>query len=267
MNMSSNRHRFQEVMEKHLGCSDPAKLPTYKAKLEAVIVDAQLSSELLDALKIDAPSTYFKAVLSLVEAIVSIKRGHHSWAIVKLYYSCFYLVRFAFAIRSIGVVRCKKIYTLSSVVNSAPIHRSGKGDHKVLIGAFVSEYSKTEKILSNSIEGVCVFDWLMNKRELVHYRDATFREPDLHYFEKSILTGQISHWITAYLSDTTLVYCFQEEHACLAIPLTFCRELTIEYNNIGFKSIITENQRKVIHSILNESGLLKNEDITNLLLS
>lgn len=266
MNMSSNRHRFQEVLENHLGCPDPSQLKSYKPAFEAVVVDDDLSGKLTRALALDAGSTYYKAALSLVEAMTSIHRGYHSWAVVKLYYASFYLVRFAFAVRSVGIFRCATLYTLSTIQGSKAVRRSGKGDHKTILDAFIKDYENTEKLLSNKINNEYTFRWIMDRRETVHYRDATFNEPSLLHFDKSLSSGDLAKWISIYLNDRSYVYCFLESHACLAIPLIFCHELLEEAAAAGLTNLLTADQKNVIFALLEDAGASQVEQVKALLL-
>ena len=95
--MSSDRFKVQVAIEKEIGCSDPSQLTAqkghFKQKIQAITVTGNLLSSLELAAAADASDTYFKALLSIAEALDGIARGTHSWAIVKLYYSVFYLLR------------------------------------------------------------------------------------------------------------------------------------------------------------------------------
>ncbi|WP_156911961.1 hypothetical protein [Kaistia adipata] len=266
MNTSSSRHRFQEVLENHLGCPEPSQLKSFRPAFEALIVDDNLSGELSHALVQDASSTYFKAALSMVEAMVSIHRGYHSWAVVKLYYASFYLVRLAFAVRRHGIFRCGTLYTLNTSRGSKPTKRPGKGDHKVILDAFIKDYESSEGILSNKINNEHTFRWLMDRRETVHYRDATFNEPDLPHFDRSLSNGELSKWISIYLGDSNLVYCFLEGHACLAVPLKFCDQILNEAASVGLINLLTPEQKNVILSLLNEAHASDVAEIKSLLL-
>ena len=149
MNTNSNRHQFQEVLENYLGCPDPSQLKSYKSAFESIAVSESLSHDLTNALEQDVRSTYFKAAISIAEAMASIRKGHHSWAVIKLYYASFYLVRVAYAVRGYGIFRCGTLYTLHVSKTSQPIKRAGKGDHKVILNAFIKDYESSELLLSN----------------------------------------------------------------------------------------------------------------------
>ncbi|MGV1769962.1 hypothetical protein ACQZ6B_07285 [Agrobacterium vitis] len=265
MNTSSNRHRFQEVLETHLECPDPSQLKSYKSTFEALAVDDDLSSNLTRALKQDASSTYYKAALSIAEAMASINRGYQSWAVIKLYYASFYLIRLAFAFRGHGIFRCGTLYTLKVSQGSHPVKRSGKGDHKVILDAFIKDYGDFEEILSNKINGEHTFSWLMSKRESVHYRDATFNEPNLVHFNMSLSNGDLGKWVSTYLNDTSLIYCFLEDHACLAVPLSFCRQILNEAAHSGFVNLLSLDQKNVILSLIGEAGASNIAEIKDLL--
>ncbi|MBB3589378.1 hypothetical protein [Sphingomonas sp. BK481] len=265
MNTSSNRHQFQEVIERYLGCPDPSQLKSYKSTFEAMSVSDALSSDLTRALKQDVRSTYYKAAISIAEAMVSIRKGYHSWAVIKLYYASFYLVRVAYAVRGYGIFRCGTLYTLHVSRNSQPIKRSGKGDHKVILNAFIKDYEGSEILLSNKINGQHTFEWLMGKRETVNYRDATFSEPGLSHFESSLSNGSLDSWITTYLNDASSIYCFLEDHAGLAVPLCFCRQILDEATDGGLVNLLSQDQQDVIATLLGEACTTGIDEIKALL--
>lgn len=266
MNTSSNRYRFQEVLEHYLGCHDPTLIGSYKIKFENVRVTKELEHDLECAIEQDACSIFYKASLSIADAVASIYRGYYSWAVVKLYYATFYLVRLAFAVRGYGVFRCSSIYTLKASQGAIPQKRqNGKGDHKILINAFIDDYSRSEPILSNKIDDKNTFEWLMGKREAIHYKDATFNEPQNAHFDSSLSGRDLGKWISEYLKRENTVYCFLEGHACLAIPLVFCRDIVDEAENRDVDIFLRPEQQNVIQTLLNEAGLRKEPTINELL--
>lgn len=265
MSMSSDRFRVQKLIELEIGCSDPESLKLYKSAFESLTVSPALQTQLIAASCGDAAGLYFKAILSISEAILALSRGYHSWAVVKLYYAVFYLSRCIFAARSLTLIKCSGIYTLQTVVGASPVKRDkGKfrgqdirGDHKTVLATYISDIGASDKILSNRIDGDTVFEWMMKRREDVHYRAPTFREPDLYIFDANILSGdKLVFWINQYLSDDDFVYCFLEDHCCLATPLKFAQQAKSELAaSFSGEPMLSDTQAGVIEAILHDTGV------------
>lgn len=262
---SSDRFQVQQLIELELGCSDPEQLKTFKLAFESLTVSAALQGQLVAAACCDAAGLYFKALLSISEAVLALSRGRHSWAVVKLYYSVFFLTRCIFAARSLVIVKCSGIYTLKTAIGANPIRRDkGKfrghdirGDHKTVLATYVQEVGQHDKILSNRIDGDTVFEWMMKRREDVHYRAPTFFEPDFVNFEISInKDGKLAYWVDQYLSDVDFLYCFQENHCCLATALKFAQQAKLELaTSFAGQTLISERQAHVIETMLHGTGV------------
>ena len=221
-------------------------------------VTPTLYPELAAAIKSDSNGIYFKSILSIAEALNAISRGYHSWAVVKLYYSVFYLVRFLFAVRGIAFLKCSGIFSLQIKDGMTPIKRDCgkfeemaiKGDHKTLLVAFMREYGNTEKILSNNLDGKTPIQWMMSEREAVNYRDVSFFEPDFEHFYPGIKSDGLDHWVNIYLSDENFIYCFLPEHCSLATALKLTQQCAKEFASKNSDSILSDEQRKTIEGLM-----------------
>lgn len=265
--MNSDRFEVQQVIEKELECPSPDQIKSFKAKFEALSVTTALQEKLEEASKNDAAGLYFKAILSISEAIQAISKGRHSWSIVKMYYAAFYLTRCIFLARSLAVVKCAGIYTIEIKDGSKPIKRdtgkfrsqSIRGDHITTLATYVSDIGKDDKILSNKILEQSVFEWLMTRREEVHYRIPTFHEPEFRSFEETIQSeGKLTYWIETYLEDDDFIFCFLENHCGLATPLKFAQqassELKTKYPELD---LMTRKRSDAIKSILSGTEIPK----------
>lgn len=235
--MSSDRFEVQAAIESEIGCDDPSELTAkkglFKQRIEAISLTEQLLKTLERAAASDAANTYFKALLTIVEAFEGIVRGTHSWAVVKLYYSTFYLLRCRMAGMGCVFFKCAgNIYSVSLHQGATPILRSkGKflgsdirGDHKTTIATYVTDVGKGDALLTNTIESESVFQWMMKARENIHYRSPKFLEPEFGHFEDGLFSEQgLSYWIDKYLQDSSLVYCFLKEHCSLATSLVLAQ--------------------------------------------
>ncbi|MFG0593626.1 hypothetical protein ACF8OH_03835 [Delftia sp. WSY_9] len=263
--MSSKRFKAQILIEQEIGCSDPAQLAVdkvlFKKKIESLQVSDALIVRLEEATASDAADTFFKALLSIVEALDSIARGGHSWAIVKLYYSAFYLLRCRMAGFNHVFFKCAgNIYSVELVKNSTPVLRSkGKfrgsdirGDHKTIIATYVNNFAPNDILLSNTIEQISVFEWMMSAREEINYRSPDFVEPLLGHFDKALFSSEgLAYWVNKYLRDPTLVHCFLRDHCCLATPLVLARDVLSGYIGRFNRRPIESDQAEFLGSRLN----------------
>lgn len=266
--MSFDRYRVQSAVELDIGCTDLKKWLSYHSQFENYEVTESRKERLLVELKKDASDIYFKAIFSIADAINGLFHGRHSWSVIKVYYSVFFLLRCSLATKNIAFLKNKGIYTLSLEEGEKPEKRdkgkqNGKnitGDHKTTIATFISISLDTDILLSNKVNDKYVYDWLMELRNQVNYQERTFSEPNNKYFfsslfDKSRLKGQIE----TYLNDDTYVYCFDEDHCALAAPLKLAaivRQQLFEF--IDFEPIESE-KRSAIEKLLSDSQLTQSE--------
>jgi hypothetical protein len=241
--MSSDRFQVQVEIEKIISCPDPSQLGLQKTYFKGEIAKISISESQLSVLnpaaKLDASGTFFKALLSIVEAIEGLARGGHSWAVVKLYYSAFYLLRFKMTAMGHVFFKCAgTIYSVELKKNAVPIERSkGKfagsdvrGDHKTIMATYINHIGIRDNLLTNKIGVQSVFEWMMSAREDVHYRRPTFSEPALGlFFDDLFAEAGLANWINKYLNDPYMVHCFLAEHCCLATPLVLARTALSEH--------------------------------------
>lgn len=264
------------LIEAAIGCPDPIKLGSYQQKF----VDFSLSPEQLDifreALIDDASDTFYKGALTLIEAITSVENGYQSWAIVKLYYSVFYLVRAFFGTRDLGIVKCGSgMYTLKLEPGAKVIKRTGvkhnglevRGDHKTTTFIFEKEFGSDELILSNKIDDHTVFEWMMSAREDINYRHPTFSEPDMDFFHSSITNkGGLEHWLKIYITDENGLYIFQEDHCCLATPLHLLKKVRQDFKSrLSIENPLNNEQQSSLIKLITNAGLDKSSALLALI--
>jgi len=224
--MSSNRNQAQEFCEAIVGAKDPDSWNQKQSQFEQIILSKEVSGELRELLIEDAKSFYYKGMLSLFEALVSAIRGGYSWATVKMYYSTYYCLRCILCINGCALIRNKALYTLHAEVGATPRKNSNRhynSTHKGTIRHFIDLYKSTDSLQSNTIEGLNPYLWLMEKREHINYRVNAFQEPGCYDFweiaheQRSV--EEFKALIHRYLIDEVFIYCFQEDHAILALPM------------------------------------------------
>jgi hypothetical protein len=239
MNMHSNRNHAQEYCENLIGANTLEDWKLGQKHFEAIVLSQEQSDKLKFALNEDCQCFYFKGLISLTEGICSAKRHGYSWATVKLYYSVYYLLRCLFCIDQYAIIRNKSLYLLKATTGSSAVKKSNKkynSTHEGTIHYFIDTHKDSDLLQSNSIEGLCPYLWLMDKREHINYRVSAFLDPECYDFWQAIhertSTDKFNRTISEYISDRSFTYCFQEDHAILAFPIALAvRARQILINN------------------------------------
>jgi hypothetical protein len=244
--MSSDRLQFQTWVENELGCTNPTQWGTFKLQLNALTLQTPKLEDAQAALAIDAISLFTKALISFCGGVHDIASGHINWGLVKLYYSLFYSSRANLCSKRQGLVRNQSWYRLDlTSANKVAMRLVGgryRNDHDATLHLYEDLYGRGDPLLSNSVDSKPPFEWMMETRNLVHYRLAFFSDPEFpsHIrptFDFSDL-AKVAEQLDEYLKDATNTLTFQSEHAWIAIP---------------FKQIIQTGReirtRKLAHSI------------------
>lgn len=224
--MNFKRNRAQLLCEQLLGCQDPDSWAQNRNNFESYSLTQSDQSILANCLCEDSKDFYYKGLLSLSEAINSIDRRLYSWSTVKLYYSVYYFLRCTMAIRRYAVIRNQQLYILKAAVGAKPHKKNNRrynSTHQGTINHFIDLFKSRDKLQDNQIDGVNPYVWLMNRRDQIHYRERSFHDPDCSDFweeiSKYVVSGNIGSLLELYISDSKFLYCFQEDHACLALPI------------------------------------------------
>lgn len=248
MNISFDRHRAQLRCETILSCTT---LEQWKlADFRNLQLDKSQASLLSSELRDDAKDLYFKGLLSFFEALKSVESKLFSWATVKFYYSLYYFLRCTMAVNGVALVRQKSLFYLKALEGESPVSKSNKkynSDHSGTINFYIDLFS-SDLLLSQSIDTTNAYDWLMNKREQVNYRERHFNEPSYSEFwdviANQIANGNFEKILKDYIHDKYIL-CFQEEHAVLGIPIKRAL-LTKEKLDAESIDISLSNERKKI---------------------
>lgn len=222
MSTNFSRHRAQLRCESIFNCTTPDQWKGIDFK--SLQLDRAQANLLSLDLKEDAKDIYFKGVLSFFEAIKSIHSKLYSWATVKIYYSLYYFIRSAMAANDVALIRHKSLFYLRANEGEQPISKRNKkysSDHSGTINYFIDLFS-SDILLSQPIGTTNAYEWILNKREQINYRERTFNEPShsdfWDYIASQVVNGNLEKLINDYYFDKYIL-CFQEENAILAIPL------------------------------------------------
>lgn len=254
MNTNFDRNRAQLRCENFLNCSTLELWD--KADFKSLILTASQSYSLMSDLNEDAKNLYFKGVLSLFEAIKSINAVLFSWGTIKIYYSVYYFLRSTLALSGVAIIRQKSLYYLKASNGESPVKKSAKrynSDHSGTINHFIDLFSTSDILLSQIIDDTNAYDWLMQRREQVNYRERTFNEPSYSTFWEYIATqiqvGNLEKLINDYVQDNYIL-CFQEENAPLAIPLKRALLTKDKFNKQGINTDLTMDQKSILGNLL-----------------
>lgn len=147
------------------------------------------------------------------------------------------------------------MYRLELSPNSSPYNTGNKKyntTHEGTINHYRDLYGAADLLLSNKIDDCDAYEWMMNAREIVNYRCATFLEPghlDIwSQYAESIEDNTIIELFDSILSDQKYVYPFQEEYAVIAIPL---KRLLQTIQDLGDAGLLNEFQTEKIGYLQN----------------
>jgi len=224
--MIFDRYRVQLRCEKLVGAADLQAWMRERNTFESLELGTKECSVLEADLQEDAKDIYFKGLLSLCEAICSINRNLYSWATVKLYYSVFYFLRSSLAAKGYAIVRNKSLYLLRVHRGERPKKKDAKryrSDHTGMINIYRDLFEESDILESNTIQDLNPYHWLMERRNQVNYSERKFHEPEWPHFlgaaAKQAEKRTLDSLVALYVDDPDYLYCFQSDHACLALPL------------------------------------------------
>ncbi len=253
MSISFNRNRAQLRCESILNCNLPEQW--HIAEFKNLQLNASqawlLSTDLIE----DSKDLYFKGILSFFEAIKSINEGLFSWATVKIHYSIYYFLRCTLAANGIAIIRQKSLFYLKAIDGEKPVtkgNRKYNTDHSGTIN-YYNELFSSDILLSQTIDSINVYEWIMNRREQINYRERSFNEPDhsdfWDYIAVQVKSGRLDKLVKDYHSDP-FILCFQEEHTMLAVPFKRALLTRDKLFNEGIDISLSTNQIKFLTSLL-----------------
>lgn len=250
MSSSFDRNRAQLRCETFLGASTPEAWSSADFK-NFVLTDAH-TSLLISDLNEDSKNFYFKGLLTLCESLNSLYFGLYSWATIKFYYSVYFFLRSSLALNGVALVRQKSLYCLKAITGESPVSKRGREyqtDHKGTINFYSDLFSTSDILLSQSVGGISAYEWLIQRREQVNYRERCFHEPGhalfWDYVASKAASKDLDPLLKGYFKDDYL-QCFQEEHATVAIPIKRALINREEFNRNGIDPGLNAVQKKLL---------------------
>ena len=110
-----------------------------------------------------------------------------------------------------------------------------------------------DPIQTNTIDSKVPYDWFIEQREVINYKHKTFPEPDVNeYWEginEYVRKNKLKKLLTDYLNDTAYLYCFQEEDAMIALPITRMQETKNDFLRYGITELLPDDKKRFLYSI------------------
>lgn len=255
--MSFERLRTQQECEKLVGCKTLLDWSNKRAVFDRLVLTSQYEATLKSVLIEDGKDFYYKGLLSLSEAIHSMYHHLFSWATVKAYYSIFYFLRSSLALRGYSLVRNKSIYLLLVKSGISPVrktHHKYRNDHVAVINIYRDLYGNSDILQSNDIDGINPYEWMMEKRNQINYRQQQFYDPEppdfLQFIAEKVDLKTFDLLISTYVDDTNYLYCFQPDHASLALPIHRMLLTKNEYASSNTMLTLTQDKINTITALL-----------------
>ncbi|HLN23136.1 MAG TPA: hypothetical protein VK558_04045, partial [Patescibacteria group bacterium] len=168
-------------------------------------------------LKLDAKGLLYSSTLSFLSAIEGAQGASFSWAIVKLYYSCFYAARSILASNDACIFYSgTKPYSINLAPGASPKKENGV-THKVVWTLFSREFPNN--ILLNDVDGMAAHAWMTRLRETANYKNAKFPDPLVPEAFSFLDSSGVGATLTAYHTDTVDLFTFDRDHAAVAFPM------------------------------------------------
>lgn len=239
-------HYAQECMKGHFNLTINTQTPVSNC-----ILTGPVAAELDKCLKNDAVNYLYSAIISYAEAIKGIESGFYSWATVKLYYCAFYSLRSilsvdGFCIFYIGT----KGHSIKVRQGEFPVKANGT-THKLVMSLF-KKNNISSPFVTQEIDMEEPFEWLMSQREQANYKNGRFTEPGMPIiFSKSSVGLKVL--LENYILDSHKTYCFDSDHAILALPLEIIKEASNKlFSNTTFR--LNQSDVKFLKGLLRVSG-------------
>lgn len=262
MSTLSKRLQTQTYFEHKLGCYNPQNFKQFLDDLKNYEFDITTVDDISPLLKLDGTDLFYKGMISLLQGLMDIKNNCHAWATVKLYYSVFYFIRTSLALNGFVIVKNNGFHCSPNLKKSLFKKYNVRGDHKAAIKIYTEKLGDSDILLGNKIDNTDSYLWLMGRREEIQYRCNSFYEPD--YWKYYSFLEEISYIeaLKLFIEDDEYKYCFDEDFACIALPVKRFLLTLAEFKNEG----LTLEQNKKDHLMKTFSVLFKNSNLKDILL-
>lgn len=226
-----------------------------KKQYEQTSLTKQQANDMAQLIEDEIASYYYKALLSYIESIPALTNKLFSWATIRLYYSIFYAIKAYLACNNIAILRAeRRLFYVKAKEGEFFKKCDDTTDHKGTISTLCNLFKNSDFLLSNNIDGIDVYQWMMSRREEVNYKDMDFHDPDAPDFwgviNKEIAQYGIDKVVDKLVNDHWL-YCFQDEYAILGVPTKRLILTVDEIHRFGKVINISTEKKELIDSMSN----------------
>ena len=99
-------------------------------------------------------------------------------------------------------------------------------------------------------------DWLRERREEANYNNSRPSEPQAPPHFRFVASKGVRKTTLAYLSGTWDVYVFDPDHAMLAFPLLFWRDILVRSRTAGLGDVVISELEFLRQVLRDENGPL-----------
>ena len=223
-----------------------------RSKILGPVEAASLSS----GLRADAADLYYSGWVSFLDALHGMNKGFYTWATVKLYDSVFYTFRASLALDDVCAFHVdRSSFTVVARPGETPASCTERGTHKTIMKTF-GRRNPTHALVSQQIDLEDAVDWLIEKRECANYRLARFGEPDCGAELEYVAANGLRRTLNAYLSESSLLYVFDPDHAMIAYPLRSLQMIGNQLVGAALTELSEDEQQFLRMRAKDESGNL-----------
>lgn len=187
------------------------------AHISTLALNQAQANSLLNAAKDDSHGAYHAAAASFCEAAKGLDQGKYGWATVKLYYSCFYLIK-SRTLRS-GICTLyigNSPYSIEATAGQTLKKNSGNS-HTVVQKIYKSIFPNGT-FSSQEIEGKSPIEWMAKNREEVNYRRQKWADPMPPKWFDIFSSHGLRRTSHDYVESPSIL-AFDPAHAALALPI------------------------------------------------
>lgn len=256
MNMSIRKCESQLYFENMISSQKKKQFNmVHRREFKDIQFTDDQAKKIRDLLKEEIAPYYYKSLLSYIESLDAIQNRLYSWATIRLYYSTFYSIKAYLACKDVAIFRAqRKLFYVKAKGKESLKSCEQHTDHKGAITTHKKLFKDIDMLFSNSVGDFDAYEWMMNKREEVNYKDLNFHDPVAPEFwsklSEEIEDNGIGKMVERLVDDDG-TYCFQDEYAILGIPTKRIILTVDEMCAQGKTFDILEEKREFIDSMSN----------------
>ena len=97
----------------------------------------------------------------------------------------------------------------------------------------------------------------MEKRNQINYREREFHDPAAPDFFTNIAEyigkKSFENRLLEYINDSLFIFCFQPDHAILALPIKCAMEISYEFTSLGIEITPAKGKKEILNHLICDS--------------